>query len=321
MTADDGNIDTRSRFRLRFSLLALFIFITLICFVLAWLVQRQHVHATALFRVASRQPSLLDDNSVGQINQSEYRLFKDTQRALVKSYYVLNAAVRKPGIATLSIFRGRSVTPEEWIEQHLEVDFPHQSEFMQIRLRGIEGQGPDLARIVDAVAQAYSDEAIYKERARQSAALDLLNRSLEDLRSKIAEKSELMLAIAKDGDRHDEATAGVLQQVNLGELERVDLELMRLESEQLKLEGGDEDSSSKFYETRIAQLRKRQAEIMKALIQETEPSAELNALKREIEELEQLARELAMKVNRARVDSRLPARIELVQPAVVSAAD
>ena len=48
---DDEAAAPRPKYRLRFSLLALFVFITLVCLALAWLVQPNRVVATALFEV------------------------------------------------------------------------------------------------------------------------------------------------------------------------------------------------------------------------------------------------------------------------------
>jgi hypothetical protein len=130
-----------------------------------------------------------------------------------------------------------------------------------------------------------------------------------------------MLAIVKDSGRYDEATAAALRQLNLDRLERVELELMRLEGEQLELQGGDEDGNSKFYETRISQLRERPAELATQLAQLNEPSVELNALKSEIELLQQMTNELEIKLQMSAIDRNAPSRIEQIQPAVVTPAE
>jgi hypothetical protein len=279
------------------------------------------VVATALFRVSSSPPTLLGDDTIRQGDEYEFKVIQKTQLALLKSYFVLNSAARKPGIASLRIFAGQKDTPEDWMLEHLEVEFPNDAEVLQIRLRGTEGQANDLIQIVDAVAMAYSDEVIFKERARQMGTRDLLARSLADLKGKISDKSETMLAIVKDSGRYDEATAAALRQLNLDRLERVELELMRLEGEQLELQGGDEDGNSKFYETRISQLRERQAELETQLAQLNEPSVELNALKSEIELLQQMTNELEIKLQMSAIDRNAPSRIEQIQPAVVTPAE
>ena len=43
----------------------------------------------------------------------------------LQSYYVLQAAVRNPGIASLSVFAGEP-DPVQWLQENLEVDFPQQ---------------------------------------------------------------------------------------------------------------------------------------------------------------------------------------------------
>ena len=163
---------------------------------------------------------------------------KKTQLAMIKSYFVLNAAVRKPGIASLPILQGQA-DATDWLERHLEVRYPEDAEILEISLRGPEAYATDLVRIVDAVANAYSDEVLFKERSRTLSSRDIFARSLESLNKKIADKSEVYLDIAKESDAPDEASDAALRQkalqAELDQLQRVADEmaakLLRMEIE------------------------------------------------------------------------------------------
>ena len=90
---------------LRFSLLALLLFVTVICIALAWLVQPNRVVATALFEVMSSPQTFLSDELTSHPNDQEFEILKKTQLAKIKSNYVLTAAIRNPGVASLPILK------------------------------------------------------------------------------------------------------------------------------------------------------------------------------------------------------------------------
>jgi hypothetical protein len=315
MTGEIETVRRRSWLRVFFGLFAVLLTLAIFGALIAWLLIPQKSVATAIFRVSRERPSILEEDFAHRYDEREYEVFKKSQLAMLRSYFMLEAAVRKPGISSLATFGG-DVDPKKWLDENLETEYLQDGEYLAISLKGSESQMDDFTLIVDAVAKAYADEMVYNERARRSAFKDLLSRSLEDINKKIADKSSLMLEIAKDSGRHDEATAAALRQLCLDRLERVELELMRLENDQLSLEGGG-DENSKSYETRIAQLRERQAGLEKELTQVNEPSVELDALKAEIGLLQHLANEIAIKLQKLEIDANAGPRIEQVQSAMV----
>src|SRR5262249_35631756 len=126
----------------------------------------------------------------------DFEILKKTQLAKLKSYYVLTAAVRDPGIASLSAFAGEP-DPVEWLQDHLSVEFPQNGEILSITLSGNE-LGEDLLRLVDAVAKAYKDEVISAERQRRLGTRDLLNHNLENLNTDLKRQMDEYLEIAKE---------------------------------------------------------------------------------------------------------------------------
>ena len=111
----NGNEDfarpASSRWRFRFSLLALLIFTTLVAILLAWLVQPNRVVATALFEVDSAPLNILTTTNDRSANDREFETLKNTQLALLRSNFVLSAAVRNPSVAALPILREKIPLP------------------------------------------------------------------------------------------------------------------------------------------------------------------------------------------------------------------
>lgn len=85
---------------------------------LAWLFLPAHYTAFALLRVASTEPRLVFHTAE---SESDFHTYRRTQMALVKSRFVLNAALRKPGISELSLVRQQQY-PLQWLESAIVVD-------------------------------------------------------------------------------------------------------------------------------------------------------------------------------------------------------
>jgi capsular exopolysaccharide synthesis family protein len=174
--------------------------------------------ATAMFHVASEQESIVFD--VNKVSSQNYEIMKKSQLAALKSYFVLQSAVRKPGITSLSALAGED--PVEWLMENLDVQFPQQGEYLSISLSG-SYPPEDLQRLVDAVAKAYSDEVVFKERQRQLGTRDLLSGTMEKVNKEIAEKWEVYIDIAEEAGRPEAGESDPVTQLlvrGIGELQR-----------------------------------------------------------------------------------------------------
>jgi len=158
-----------------------------------WFLFPESSSATALFQVATEQESLF---KVNQQNLQSFEILKKTQLALLKSNFVLTAAIRNPKVGGLSALAGES-EPVEWLQENLVVDFPQNGEILSITLSGDE-LPEELVTLVDAVAKAYKDEVVAELRQRQLANRDLLARNLDKLNQELKENMDTFLAIARE---------------------------------------------------------------------------------------------------------------------------
>lgn len=164
-----------------------------------WLLFPESSSATALFQVANKQDTVFD---ISRQNDQQFEVLKKTQLALLRSNFVLTAALRPTGIASLSVLAEHSKDPVEWLQENLMVDFPQQGEILSISLSS-DALPEDLVRLVDAVAKAYKDEVITELRQRRLGTRDLLARNLENLNKEIKEKLDTFLDIARESGRSD----------------------------------------------------------------------------------------------------------------------
>jgi polysaccharide biosynthesis transport protein len=149
--------------------------------------------ADALFQVSSQQPVIVFKDAYN--NEShEFTILQRTQVALLKSYFVLQAAIRDPGISSLSVLAGEP-DPVQWLMNELEATFLQDSEILHISLSG-DGPREELRMLVDAVDKAYEKEVVFNEKQRRLVTRDALSRSLAKINKELTDKMEEYYALA-----------------------------------------------------------------------------------------------------------------------------
>lgn len=273
-------------------------------------------YVTALFRVSREQARLLEGSS-SQSNAA-WEVFCKTQIALLRSYFVLQAAVRDPEIAALPMIAAAD-DPVGFLARRLEVGFYPGSEILYVRMGCSRAEESDQAvKIVNAVAKAYEEEVLFKDRQRQLATTDLLARSHEKIKEEIRRRMEDYLEISQSAGFAEGGAGQVAQQLDMRRLERVEEELMRLENAFVELQTSGKTGNVRFFDERIAQLSKRQQELEKRIMERSQSSVDLSERRRELEQLHRMAADMSTKLGLMEIEANAPQRIELIQPAVVT---
>ena len=280
-----------------------------------WLVKPQTATAIALFEVRRDVPSLTGNQPGQSGSDQDYEIFKKTQVALLKSKFVLTSALRNPSLAGSPVFADVA-DPEEWLQDHLQVEYPENGEILAISLRGNKSEAEDLRVVVDAVADAYKREVLATESARKMNIRDMVERSLQNLNGEIKRKFEDYLDIA-EGMGKPNGENDFQRQLDLKRMDRIDEELAQLERDKLKVEIDGNSKESKFVETRIEQLQKRQNELEKAVQKRNQKSVDLETRGEELKQLQQIANDMNVKLETLDIDSQSPSRIRQVQTAII----
>jgi hypothetical protein len=288
--------------------------LALVSAAVTWLAWPKGVTATALFEVRQFETSITSDEY--RASEKEFEIIKATQIALLKSKFLLTAALRDPGVASLSVFAGLD-DPETWLQDHLEVSYPQDGEILSISLSGPKSQADDLCRAVDAIAEAYNKEVLVKEKGRRLTYRDMLQRSLQNLNAEIKRKFEDYFELEKALGKSD-GPMSIEQQISMKRLDRVDSELDELERAKLKLGSDVESTESKFTTQRIEQLSRRKELLQKDLMKMAEKSTALVTMQSDLELRQKLANELSERLERMDIDLESPPRIHQVQRAVIA---
>lgn len=189
--------------------------VMLVAMAVAWFILPAHYSAFALLRVAAIEPRMVFKTAE---ESSDFPTYVKTQQALIKSRFVLNAALRRPGIADLQIVRDQKF-PLEWLEKVVGVDTYNSPEILRISL---SGDRPDeLAKVVNAIKDAYMEECVLAERKQRIARLSDLERIYGDTEKKVRTKEERSRNLAKQLGSGDSKALTIKQQMALEDIARL----------------------------------------------------------------------------------------------------
>jgi succinoglycan biosynthesis transport protein ExoP len=134
---------------------------------------------------------------------AEYESYKKTQLQLLKSPYVLQAAMRKPGIEQLETLREAGTDPIGWLSHALLVTASPESEVVQVRLRGKNAE--DVAKILNAVTTSFLDDIVNKERTERLGRRDALEKKFKENMAELRSRRETLNNLAKTLGTRDSA--------------------------------------------------------------------------------------------------------------------
>ena len=155
-----------------------------------WLLLPRRYEAVSWLRVRDKGGML----SRGRDN-AEYESYKKTQLALLRSPFVLQGALRKPGMDDLETLREVGVDPIGWLTHALQVTAPAESEVVQVRLRG---KNPaDIAKIVNAVVSSFLDDIVNKDRIERLGRRDALEKKFKENMAELRTRRETLNNLAR----------------------------------------------------------------------------------------------------------------------------
>jgi hypothetical protein len=271
--------------------------------------------AVALIQVARQPRRVTGEGRDGESDQA-WQILCKTQLALLKSYFVLQSALRDSKISNLPLIQAQE-EPVEWLANRIDVGFKQGSEIMYVQMSGEKRDAEQLRKLVDAVVKKYEEEVVWASEQRRLSNRDLLAQSVKKLGDEISQKMQDYLEMARASESNESGRGQVAQQLDLRRLERIEEELMRLENDQLQLETSGGNGSPIFFEKRIQQLSERRADLEKRIMSRSEASVDLTQRKQEIDRLQQIMDDLSRNLELMDVEASAPPRIQLIQPAIV----
>jgi len=155
-----------------------------------WIFMPRGYEAVAWLRVRDKGGMLSRDR-----DNAEYESYKKTQLQLMKSPYVLQAALRKPGIEGLGTLQEVGADPVGWLSRGLVVSASPESEVVQVRLKGKNAE--DVAKILNAVTTSFLDDVVNKERTERLGRRDALEKKFKENMSELRSRRETLNNLAR----------------------------------------------------------------------------------------------------------------------------
>jgi Mrp family chromosome partitioning ATPase len=166
---------------------------------------------------------------------SRFSLFKNTQSQLIQTPIVMNAAIKSAEAQAVLPKEGVE-NPLNWLSDRVAITFPNDGEIMRLSLRAPEGKSAVV--LLDAVVQAYLQEAVLSERNARMSRLGSLEEVHADAEGKARGKRANLRELVDTLGTGDTKTLSLAQQSSVErysvmrqELSRVTFELMRAEGE------------------------------------------------------------------------------------------
>jgi hypothetical protein len=172
--------------------------------------------ATAYLRVAREEPYVVFPATGGDA-RADYASYKATQMQLMKARFVLAAAARKPEVEGLACLRRGPARrdPAGWLAEQLHVDSPGDAEIVRVSLSSDDAESA--AALLNAVVNAYLEEAATMEQGQRSRRLDQVDHLYAEKEEELRTIRNLMRRLAERVGNPETPESSVRQQFTLEE--------------------------------------------------------------------------------------------------------
>ncbi|MGO8691889.1 MAG: hypothetical protein ACLQLG_19890 [Thermoguttaceae bacterium] len=172
--------------------------------------------ATAYLRVSREEPYVVFPAAAAA--GADYAFYKRTQMELMKTRFVLAAALRKPDVERLPCLRQGPARrdPAGWLAGQLRIDSPGDAEIVRVSLSGDDAEAA--AALVNAVVHAYLEEVAGTEMEKRTKQLDRLDRLLAEKEEELRSSRNLRNQLAEHVGTVETPAGSVGQQLALEEV-------------------------------------------------------------------------------------------------------
>jgi len=146
--------------------------------------------------------------SDGPQRETDFLTYRESQKNYMLSRQVITAALRNPKVAECPTLK-KVAHPSEWLMGKLRADDRISAEFLKVTL---EGEHPrDLALILNAVKDAYLEQAVYMSRNGKIEELRRLEEQFDEVNRKVVAAEDRIDKLAESLGTGDPKTAVIHQ--------------------------------------------------------------------------------------------------------------
>jgi polysaccharide biosynthesis transport protein len=209
----------------------------------AWKLIPSKYTTSSIVRVLNTDPIVHSKEDLQ--GRNDFAIYLKSQAAMIKSQFVLTAALRDPSVAALPMLKEQS-DPVRFLEEELRVEYQDGSEILKIILSGDDPRA--ITAIVNAIHEAFFREVVDAEITGKKARL----RQLEDHINRMQDEVKRKYVNIKQADvdaPESEVVPGLTVQIAANQLIR------------LKEALGKNDADTRTWENEKTSIEKRLANI------------------------------------------------------------
>ncbi len=236
----------------------------------------------AYLQVETEQPMDIFEKGGSRSNPKEFNIFQQTQLTLLKSQFVLKAALSRRDIAQLNAVISQRPNELTWLNSNLSASFPGESKILMLKYEGEENP-EEMKKVVDAVIDAYQQEVVAAARISQSEAHRSMEVLFKQINQQLREKIERKQTLAKELGGMNTPNASAELNMLIREIGVIQSQVMKAKEQLVNLEVNRE------LQTRAAQS---QSAIAAAVAAELEKDPTMQSYRAEFYAVEQQIRQL-----------------------------
>lgn len=209
---------------------------------LVWTLIPVTYEAVVALRVGRPENVSSVSNNRPKMTATDFELFKQTQVDLIRSTYVIEKALRTPGISQLPIVQTKAwggsrddQEKYEWLASSLQIAAPENSEFIILKLRDRDKE--QVEQVLNAVQKAYTKDVVDEEQLRKSETRRRLANRLKIINEEIMSKTKQQIDAAKRTGSMDLAENNTRLGLLRDRLTSIRIDRDRAEQEAQELDG------------------------------------------------------------------------------------
>ncbi|NOY41021.1 MAG: polysaccharide biosynthesis tyrosine autokinase [Planctomycetes bacterium] len=190
---------------------------------------------TAYLQIKAADPNTVFGTQ-STVSQQEFEIFQQTQMALIKSQFVLGAALSRPDIQQLTAVANRGDDALTWLTDDLRVGISGgKGEILELRYEGEESSA-EMIKVVDAVIEAYTKEVLYKERGHANELRESLSDMNDDITDELQGKISDQQKLIKELGEGDSPIASQMISMRMGAVRTLKAQIAKTKSVLIDIE-------------------------------------------------------------------------------------
>lgn len=265
--------------------------------VLLWYYPPAHSVEALVWVGSNPIPSLFEEVEP-RPSQLAIERFENNQIRLIKSEFVLNAALNRPDVAQTEAVKEKEPDAMEWLEESLQVSYAEGSDIIEIRYEGLENI-EEMKNILQAIVDAYRGDVVGERIIAYEDYRASLDKMVSDLTDELQDKLEMYyslleeLTIEPSAEHKNAAVAGIKTFSADADTQR---ELVSLAQNTKVHLDRTPAQSNRILQTSLETIGQR--------VLVTLPDAQLTILSEEIEQLTELTREAKNHLRKLEIEHR-----------------